>query len=113
MLKDGEEHHHWSERTPVVTRGIDWGSSDVTGGPVDEVFAALRRSFADLKIERLTVAHPADDDNVWFITRGTVELQIDSMPDGAPPFLLESESERERAEDADAAIERLTEWLRA
>ena len=96
-----------------MTRGADWGATDLTGGPVDEVFASLRRSFSDLRIERLTVTHPTDDDNVWFLTLHSkgIELQIDSMPDGAPPFLLESDTEQERAEDAASAIVKLTEWL--
>jgi hypothetical protein len=98
-----------------VTRGVAWGPGDLTGGPIDEVFNALRRSFSDIRIEHLSVTHPADDDNVWFISRmgAGIELQIDSMPNGAPPFLLESDSGRARTEDASEAIQRLTEWLHA
>lgn len=97
-----------------MIRGIAWGPTDYTGGPVDEVFAALRSLFEDVQIARLMVTHAADDNNVWFITRSSknVELQIDSMPDGTPPFLLESEDERGYAEDANDAIEKLSEWLR-
>jgi hypothetical protein len=96
-----------------VTRGIGWGSTDRTGGPIDEVFAALRRSFPDIRIERLLVTHAADDDNVWFITRpgGSGEFQVDSMPNGSPPFLLESESARGRVDEVGEVIATLTEWL--
>jgi hypothetical protein len=102
-------------RSFVVTQGVAWEPADLTGGPIDEVFAALRRSFSDIRIERLSVTHPTDDNNVWFITRASVgtELQIDSMPNGAPPFLLESDSDGARTEDASEAIQRLTEWLHA
>lgn len=98
-----------------MTGSVVWGPADLTGGPVDEIFADLRRSFDDIHIERLTVTHPADDDNVWYITRvgRRGELQLDSAPGGAPPFLLESESERGRAGDVTTAVGKLTEWLNA
>jgi hypothetical protein len=94
--------------------GVIWNATDRTGGPVDDVFAALRRSFTDLHIERLAATHPADDDNVWFLTRQgkEVEVQIDSMPNGSPPFLLESDVDSDRASDAETAVEILSRWLR-
>ena len=49
--------------------GIVWGAGDLTGGPVDEIFGALRARFTDLWIERLRVTHPADSDNLWFVGR--------------------------------------------
>lgn len=96
-----------------MTSGVEWGPTDLTGGPLDEVFTALRRAFPDIHVERLTVTHAADDDNVWFITRagGGQELQVDSMPHGAPPFLLESDTGRDRADSAHEAIRKLAEWL--
>lgn len=96
-----------------MSRGATWGSADLTGGPIDEVFAALRRAFPDVKIERLAVTHSADDDNVWFISRmgKSYSLQIDSMPNGEPPFLLESDASQRRTDNAVEAIHILTEWL--
>jgi hypothetical protein len=96
-----------------VTPGIAWGPTDRTGGPIDEVFAALRRSSPDIRIERLSVTHAADDNNVWFIVHpsGNARFQIDSMPNGAPPFLLESANARGQADEVGEVIETLTEWL--
>jgi hypothetical protein len=97
-----------------VPRGTPWGPNDVTGGPVDELLMALRNSFDGLKVERLSVAHLADDNNVWFITETTrnIDVQLDSMPDGRPPFLLESDDARTRADDVSEAVEVLSGWLR-
>jgi hypothetical protein len=97
-----------------VSRGIPWGPNNVTGGPVDQLFIALRNSFDGLKIERLSVPHAADDNNVWFITETSrnIDVQLDSMPDGALPFLLESDDARTRTEDVSVAVEVLSEWLR-
>jgi hypothetical protein len=92
---------------------VIWGDRDQTRGPLDEVFAALRGAFPDLRIKRVTVTHPADDDNVWFIARSghDLDLQIDSAPDGAPPFLLESHNDRTSTDDVREAIGWLTRWL--
>ncbi|MFD3471338.1 hypothetical protein ACFWWM_34300 [Streptomyces sp. NPDC058682] len=92
---------------------ISWGPSDVTGGPLDEVLAALRGIFPDLRVERLSVTWPADDDNVWFISReGGAEMQLDSHENGQLPFLLESDISRVEVDDAGLAVETLTAWLR-
>lgn len=75
-----------------------WSADDCTGGPIDEVFAGLRREFPDLAIERLVGTHPADDDNVFWISvrlsprfRGWESVQVDTYPGGRPPFLLEGD----------------------
>ena len=47
-----------------MSRGATWGSADLTGGPIDEVFAALRRAFPDVKIERLAVTQRSDRKSV-------------------------------------------------
>jgi hypothetical protein len=97
-----------------MTMGVPWGPSDLTGGPVDQIFVALDSLYPDVRIERLSVTHAADDDNVWFISRPTcdVELQLNSMSNGFPPFLLESDTVRERTDDVREAVELLTDWLR-
>lgn len=80
---------------------------------MDEIFTSLRAAFPDLRIERLSVTRSEDDDNVWFISREDgLEMQLDSAPNGEPPFLLESDTARERADKVGLAIETLTEWLR-
>jgi hypothetical protein len=47
-----------------IMRGRPWGPDDLTGGPVDDVFAQVRVVVPGLVVERLQVNHPADDDNV-------------------------------------------------
>jgi hypothetical protein len=97
-----------------MTRGVPWGPGDLAGGPVDQIFSALRQAFRELRIERLSVVHPADDNNVWFIAQvnGDIEVQLDSMPNGYPPYLLESDHAQERTEEVGVAIETLSSWLR-
>jgi hypothetical protein len=90
-----------------------WDPGDVVGGPVDAVLSALRQTFADLRVERLEVTHPADDDYLWFISRSSLdgEVQLESAPGGRPPFLLESDYEREQTDDVDVAVGLLQQWL--
>jgi hypothetical protein len=97
-----------------MAKGVPWRPTDLVGGPVDHVFMALRDAYPGLRIVRLSVTHPADDDNVWFITPvdSDTELQLDSMPNGYPPFLLESDHARERADEVAVAVDILSEWLR-
>ncbi|MGW6936292.1 hypothetical protein ACWGE0_39965 [Lentzea sp. NPDC054927] len=94
---------------------VPWDASDVTGGPVDELFAALRQKVRGLRVERLAVLNPNDDDNVWVITRARdgAEIKIDTFPSGRLPFHVEADGERpvdhQRVADAVAHVER---WLR-
>jgi hypothetical protein len=69
-----------------------WDSGRRAGGPVDDVFAALVARFPAAHIERLAVAHPADDDNVYWISLGGAEIQVDTSPDGRPPYRVEDDS---------------------
>jgi hypothetical protein len=111
---DANAHCRYSGLVGLVMKGISWGPSDLTGGPVDQISMSLRSSYPDVQVERLSVTHAGDDDNVWYISRPTcnVELQLDSMPNGLPPFLLESDTVRERTDDVREAVELLTDWLR-
>ncbi|GAA1788926.1 hypothetical protein GCM10009682_08730 [Luedemannella flava] len=97
-----------------MKRGVLWNPTDRTGGPVDDILFALRKSYPGLQVVRLSVSHPADDDNVWFISLPPdgPELQLDSLPNGRPPFLLESDWARAQTADIEEAIEQLSEWLR-
>ena len=51
----------------VPLRGRPWGPDDLTGGPVDDVFAGLRARAPGLVIERIEVTHAGDDDNLFFV----------------------------------------------
>ena len=90
------------------------GLNHFVDGPVGLIVAAVRQVFPDLEVRRLAVTHAGDENNVWFITRpaSSVELQLDSMPDGAPPFLLESDANRDRTSDAEEAAHLMISWLR-
>jgi hypothetical protein len=78
------------------------------------VFTTLRSRFEGLTIERMKVRHPSDDDNVWYPTLmpGNVEIEVDALPGGQPPFGLDYDV-RFTAPDAESAIAKLTEWLEA
>jgi hypothetical protein len=107
------EHRADRKGRTVGRGGVAWGPGDLTGGPIDEVFDALRARFADLWIERLRVTHPADDNNLWYLgLRGRDEdVQIECAPDGRSPFTLESDTAREEALDVGNAVATLSEWL--
>ncbi len=82
--------------------------------PVEQLLAAISRSRPDVRIERLTVTHPADDDNVWFIRDGRREVQLDCHPGGSGPFLVEGDEEAPvqvaDVEEALAAVQRVMRW---
>lgn len=85
---------------------------DAAEKPVDKLLAALRQAHPRLAVERLQVKHPADDDNLWFVSDGTQEVQFECHPSGRPPFLVEGGKTDERVlaqsvDDALSAIRRL------
>jgi hypothetical protein len=59
--------------------------------------------------------YPADDDNVFWVERAGVEVQIDTAPGGAPPFVVESDAPGTRLHtpDARAASEHIERLLDA
>jgi hypothetical protein len=85
-------------------RGRPWRPDDRTGGPIDQVFDHLRQHIPDLLIERLDVTHPADDDNVYFLGLGEVLdiVQVDTGPQGQPPFTVESDDRVDTVDPAEA-----------
>ena len=99
-----------------------WSPEDRTGGPIDSVFDDLRLQFRDLVIERLVGTYPADDDNVFWLSlgrapalRGEETVQVDTYPEGRPPFLLEGErelAEHVTTEDSNEAFSQIAGWLR-
>src|SRR5690242_5330853 len=90
--------------------------------PVEQVFSLVRESDAGVNVERLTVSHPGDDDNVWWLWTGPEQrpagqrsVQIDTGPGGAPPFLVEGDDPDQRLETSDAAVaaDAIIRWTRA
>ena len=88
--------------------------------PIELVFRRVRDAVAGVRIERLTVTHAADDDNVWWVWTGTGReadadrsVQIDTHPGGTPPFLLEGSTPGQRLESSDAteATAAILKWL--
>ncbi|MFF4340592.1 hypothetical protein ACFY00_11710 [Kitasatospora sp. NPDC001540] len=92
--------------------GVPWTADDAVGGPVDSVIAGVRAAFPDLEVRRLRVSHPADDDDLWFLSRpDTPEVQLETGPDRAPPFLVESDADRREPGSVDEAVRILCDWL--
>ena len=84
--------------------------------PIEAVLAAVRASVGGVRVDRLAVTHLADDDNVWFIrtSGGAEEVQIDSHPNGQPPFFIETDQHRQvTALTVREAIEVIERWLLA
>jgi hypothetical protein len=84
--------------------------------PIDAVLASVQRAVAGAQVSRLAVTHPADDDNVWFIgtASGKAEVQIDSHPNGQPPFLIEIDQQRPvTALTVGEAVDVIERWLLA
>src|SRR5215472_1100931 len=81
-----------------------WTAGDRTGGPVDQVFDKLRQKVPGLIVERLQVTHPADDDNVYFVgdEQGRDRIQIETAPDGQPPFLIENGGRSQTSDTGEA-----------
>ena len=69
----------------------------------------------DATVTRLVGTHPADDDNVLWVERLGVEVQIDTGPGGAPPFTVEGDGPNSclHTDDAGAATERINRPLDA
>lgn len=80
---------------------------------IQQVFAALRAKFDDLEIERLGKYWDGDDDNLWYIRRKCCKdiVQLETNPDGVPPFLVESDWDSREVADAEEAIALITQWL--
>lgn len=97
-------------RAPL--RGRAWGPGDLTGGPVDDVFAWLRSDVPGLVVERLVATHAGDDENLFFVgdERGFERVHIEVHPGGQPPFLIEDE-DRFETSDVAQAVATVRSWL--
>ena len=73
---------------------------------------AVRAQVPWLVVQRLTVTHPVDDDNVYFL--GDAEdhnrVQVDTSGNGRPPFLIEG-AERLETSDPAEAVATIVTWL--
>jgi hypothetical protein len=96
------------------------GGAGATGSPVtvDDVLSGVRARLPDVRIERLQVSHPADDDNLWSTAHGGSAsrfspVQIETHTGGLPPFLIEGDGAGQRYETsgADEAVDVILEWL--
>ena len=59
---------------------------------IDTIIDAIRHRFPNVEVHQLKVAHPADDDGIWYFyfpDRDTDDIQIESS-NGTCPFLVES-----------------------
>ncbi|MFG1812087.1 hypothetical protein [Streptomyces sp. NPDC049040] len=89
-----------------------WGSSDLTGGPVDQVFTQVRHAVPGVIIKRLAARHAGDDDNVYFLGDESAvdRVQVDTATDGQPPFLVEADDRVVTSEVAEA-VATVVAWL--
>jgi hypothetical protein len=92
-----------------------WRPEDRTGGPLDAILRSVQARFPDATVSRMVGTHPADDDNVFWVNRTGVEVQIDTGDGGAPPFTVEGDGPGTRldTDDADAATKRINRLLGA
>lgn len=67
-----------------------WRPVDATGGALDLVLSRIRAAVPDAEVSRFVGTYPADDDNVYWVRRESLEVQIDTYEAGAPPFMIES-----------------------
>jgi hypothetical protein len=82
-------------------------------GAVGQVLGMVRSLLPAVRIERLQSKYPTDDDNVWFIKSDETEVQIDTHPDGRPPFVIEGDLPGQRRETSGVseAVELILGWL--
>ena len=80
---------------------------------MDEILTSVQARFPDAVVTRLVGTHPADDDNVFWLQRLGVEVQIDTGPGGSPPFTVEGDGPGARLDTGDpgAVTERVTRLL--
>ncbi len=77
------------------------------------MLAQVRDRCPGVRVERLTVTHRADDDNVYFLgdEYDPNRVQVDTCPDGHPPFTIESNTQRTETSNVSEAATVISEWL--
>jgi hypothetical protein len=96
----------------AIERDTDY----LANGPVDEVLVAVARRRPEVRIARIWVSHPADDDNLWEFFLPEIRystVQIETHPDGRPPYLIEGNGDRQRLETSSVqeAVDVILSWL--
>jgi hypothetical protein len=86
-----------------MTGAKQWGPTDRTGGPLDEILSGVRAQFPSALVTRLQGTHPNDDDNVYWVRVGSAEIQIDTSDGGCPPFVVEGAEAVSRLDTVDAS----------
>jgi hypothetical protein len=76
---------------------------------IDEITTRVKASHPEVKVTRLKVTHPDDDNGLWFFQATGVEIQLESTS-GQCPFMLESDAHDRRrwvhsVEEAVRAVE--------
>jgi hypothetical protein len=80
--------------------------------PVQQMIEALLLVHPTARVERLAVAHPSDDDNLWVVSEAGHEVQFDCHPGGLPPFLIEDDDGAQiTAHDVAEGVSSLTRLL--
>jgi hypothetical protein len=87
--------------------------------PIQDLIARVRASVPTVNIERLSVTHPGDDNNVWWLwigsaTRATDQrsVQVDTNADGDTPFVVEGDDgQRLKTTDVAEATAVVLRWL--
>ena len=92
----------WVSDTPIMQRDIE------------QIIERIQREFPAVAIEQLKVKFAADDDGIWFFQTPSCpfEIQLESSS-GQCPFIIETNESPERfnAENVDAALTKLKQWL--
>jgi hypothetical protein len=81
---------------------------------IDRIIDRLQAEYPSIRVEKLKVRSPADDDGLWFFTHPacTFEVQIESF-NGTCPFLIETDEHSERvvANSVESVLDTLKQWL--
>ncbi len=91
-----------------------WTLTDRTGGEIDQVVAQLMAVDDSLVIERFQSGEGADGADVWWVSvpDEAGEIQVDTYPDGASPFILEGDDGFwAETIDVDHCVSLIVEWL--
>jgi hypothetical protein len=65
------------------------------GNDIEEVILRLTKQHPKVRIVQLNQRHAADDNGLWFVSLGGVQVQLESSS-GNCPFLLESNANDNR-----------------
>ena len=81
-----------------------WSPNDRTGRPPDDILRSVQTRFPEATVNRMVGTFPAGDDNVFWVNRTGVEIQIDMRAGGAGPFIVESDTPSNRFTTYDPVV---------